>query len=390
LNRRRTSPETADYSDSSSIRERAFQIAMAMKQESTNTFTSSEDAGELSDLLNRVEAVRENEENLRGSRGSLSKTTGGGSKDRISPRDSWSRSTKSKEGDIFSGGSSGFSSGRRGHLREPVHHKSNHQTFMGISTPLGGGFGGQSNVDMLFQVAEHVQELCQIPEEDEQETSSTPKFTDSVRSHTGSIRSQILASENADFLQQISDSHPEVPEIGGAQTVDDEEATEQTPMLDKAQSRQTLAFKVNQAVNQDSLQRRGSKLKTINSWINNIRRQLKILWAAFDFAFVRAKSWDFVQYQLSCVIIPLLAIATFFFYRLGNPTLPFLPNDTSVSWWILFFIRSYLTLQLAYVTEYLFVDVLATRSPLGVQMVGPLVTLYIMNAKGWVSVTCIN
>jgi hypothetical protein len=34
--------------------------------------------------------------------------------------------------------------------------------------------------------------------------------------------------------------------------------------------------------------------------------------------------------------------------------------------------------------------VLATRSPLGVQMVGPLVTLYIMNAKGWVSVTCMN
>jgi hypothetical protein len=96
--------------------------------------------------------------------------------------------------------------------------------------------------------------------------------------------------------------------------------------------------------------------------------------------------WNFFQYQLACIIIPMLAMATFSFYRLGNPTLPFLPNETSVSWWILFTIRSYLTLHLAYVTQYLFVDVFATRSPMGVHMVGPLVTLYIMNAKGWVRV----
>ena len=128
-----------------------------------------------------------------------------------------------------------------------------------------------------------------------------------------------------------------------------------------------------------------TKLKTVNLWISAIRRHIKILWVAFDLAFVRERVWGFIQYQLSCVIIPLLAIATFFFYRLGNPSLPFLPTDASVSWWILFAIRSYLTLQLAYVTEYLFVDVLAMRSPISVQMIGPLATLYTINAKGWVS-----
>jgi hypothetical protein len=382
--RRRTSSETADYSDGSSIRERAFQVAMAMRHESTNTFTSSEDEGDLSDLLNRVEAVRENEENSRGSRGSASKNTGGSRgrlSDSLTPRDNWSRSTKSREQDT--NGSSGFSLARRHRLRETSHHKSNHQMFMGISTPLGGGFGGQSNVDMLFQAAEHVQELCQIPEGDEQEDNLTPKMSDSIRSHGGSTRSQVLASENANFLQQITDSHPEVPKLPDEIGDDLQEPNEQTPMLDKAQSRrQNLAMKVNQTVIQDSTHLRSGKLNTIYVWISNLRRQLKILWVALDLPFVREKLWDFIQYQLTCVIVPLLAIAAFFFYRLDNPTLPFLPNDTSVSWWILFVIRSYLTLILAYVTEYLVVDVLATRSPVSVQTFGPLFTLYVMNAKG--------
>ena len=370
LNRRRTSSETAEYSESSSIRERAFQVAMTMKNDSLNTFASSEEDGGFSDLLNRVEAVRENDES---SRGSVSRKTGG-SIDRLydtSPRDNLSRSTKSQERDLSIGGSSGFSSGRKGHSREP---------FMGISTPLGGAFGGQSNVDMLFHVAEHIQDLCQIPEEDEQdEIASGPKIVNSIRSDAGSIRSQVLASENANFLQQISASHPEVPELSDET---DGVANEHTPMLEQSQTRQTLAMKLNQAVIRD--QSGSGKPNAFQLWISNSRRQLKLLWAAFDFTFVKEQIWSFVQYQVSCVIVPMLAVAAFFFYRLGNPTLQFLPNDTSVSWWILFAIRSYLTLQLSFMTEYLFVDVLATRSPVTVQTVGPLVTLYIMNAKGWV------
>eukprot|EP00804_Cyclotella_cryptica_P009864 CCRYP_014152-RA/>CCRYP_014152-RA protein AED:0.26 eAED:0.26 QI:897/1/1/1/0.88/0.8/10/620/1334 len=377
---RRISWESTEVSESSaSVRDRAFQVAMSFKNNDNSTgYISSlgeRNEGELSDLLNRVEAIRENDESSRGSGTRNSK----GSIDQIqSHRDSWSKSTGSHDRDPFNssiGGSSGFSSSRRGHTRGPGHHQLQH-TFMGISTPLGGDFGGQSNIDMMFQVAEHVQELCQIPEEDETEDfTSSVRAGGSVRSHTSSVRSQALASENANFLQQISASHPDIPDI--TDELDAEEANEQTPMLDKAQSRQSLAYKVKQAIHHKG------KLRTVNLWISILRRQLKILWAAFDLAFVREKLWGFIQYQLSCVIIPLLAIATFFFYRLGNPSLAFLPTDASVSWWILFAVRSYLTLQLAYVTEYLFVDVLAMRSPMSVQMIGPLATLYTINAKGW-------
>ncbi|KAL7519408.1 hypothetical protein ACHAWX_004170 [Stephanocyclus meneghinianus] len=387
LNRsRRISWESAEVTENSAaIRERAFQVAMSFKNNDNSTgYTSTlgdGNEGELSDLLTRVEALRENEES---SRGSGTKNSKGSIDHAQNHRESWSKSTGSHDRDPFNsstGGSSGFSAGKRGHARGTAHHQLQN-SFMGISTPLGGDFGGQSNVDMLFQVAEHVQELCQIPEEDEtEEFITTVHVGGSVRSQTDSVRSHLLASENANFLQQISDSHPDIPdipeEIHGSHEYDAEDANELTPMLERAQSRQSLAYKVKQAVHHKG------KLKTVNLWISTLRRQIKLLWAAFDLAFVRERVWGFIQYQLSCVIIPLLAIATFFFYRLGNPSLPFLPTDASVSWWILFAIRSYLTLQLAYVTEYIFVDVMAMRSPISVQMIGPLATLYTINAKGW-------
>ena len=42
-----------------------------------------------------------------------------------------------------------------------------------------------------------------------------------------------------------------------------------------------------------------------------------------------------------------------------------------------------LFLQLAYVAQYLIVDVSAVRSLFSVKLVGPLATLYIINARGW-------
>jgi hypothetical protein len=45
--------------------------------------------------------------------------------------------------------------------------------------------------------------------------------------------------------------------------------------------------------------------------------------------------------------------------------------------------RNYITLQLAYASEYVVVDVLAMRSTLLLELIGPLATLYLIQAKGW-------
>ncbi len=68
---------------------------------------------------------------------------------------------------------------------------------------------------------------------------------------------------------------------------------------------------------------------------------------------------------VTCLLPP----AAFSYYRLGNPSFEFLPTDASISWLILFSVRSYMTLTLAFITEYFFVDILATRSPLSVKVV---------------------
>jgi len=357
FNRHRATSENAEYSENNNqIRAKAYQVAMTMRNDTSNLLTSTrtDTDGDLSDLIYRVEASREHDEN---SLGSASKTAGENFRASLnsntSPRDSWSKSTKSQDG-------------RTTHQ----YKKSHHQVFMGISNPLGDKSGGQSNIDMLFQAAENVRDLCQIPEEDEQEDYYSNYYD---RYRRPSMKSQTLAKENADFLQAISESHPEVPEIPNDSV--EQEPNEQTPMLDRLPGQSQV--KANKTTNKPG------KLKAVQAWVINFRRQLLLLGAAFDFGFVRNRLWKFIQYEVSCVIVPLLAVATFFFYRLGNPTFPFLPNETSASWWILFIIRSYLTLQLSYATQYIFVDVLATRSPVTVQMFGPLVTLYIMNSKGW-------
>ena len=66
---------------------------------------------------------------------------------------------------------------------------------------------------------------------------------------------------------------------------------------------------------------------------------------------------------------------------MNNPLL--FKTDASTSWWILFAIRNYVTLQLAHIVEYLFVDVMALRSLVSINLIGPLATLHTINAKGW-------
>lgn len=83
--------------------------------------------------------------------------------------------------------------------------------------------------------------------------------------------------------------------------------------------------------------------------------------------------------------LPCLLTACFLFYYMGNPTLDFM-NQATASWWLIFFARQTLTLELALITESLMIG-LALRSKTVVKIVGPLVTLFVINAKGWPFVT---
>jgi hypothetical protein len=48
---------------------------------------------------------------------------------------------------------------------------------------------------------------------------------------------------------------------------------------------------------------------------------------------------------MSMIIVPALAVSAFLYYKMNNPVLPVFPTNASVSWWILFLLRHYVTLQ---------------------------------------------
>lgn len=63
--------------------------------------------------------------------------------------------------------------------------------------------------------------------------------------------------------------------------------------------------------------------------------------------YVKERLWDFFQNDVTMWIMPALAVSAFFYYKLNNPVLSVLPTDASISWWVLFAIRHYLTLHVS-------------------------------------------
>ena len=86
--------------------------------------------------------------------------------------------------------------------------------------------------------------------------------------------------------------------------------------------------------------------------------------------------------------VPAAIISWILFYHLNNPELDFLPGHASVSWWLNFFCRQMCTLDLARLTEYLYIDSLSLGTAFSVNFFGPYFTLASIQAKGWPFVMC--
>ena len=73
--------------------------------------------------------------------------------------------------------------------------------------------------------------------------------------------------------------------------------------------------------------------------------------------------------------------AWFSFHVCGNPTMNFLPG--TVSWWLNFVARQCLTLDFARILQFLVIDKVVLSLRVAVRFLGPLVTLFIIQSKGW-------
>ncbi|KAL7569467.1 hypothetical protein ACA910_009701 [Epithemia clementina (nom. ined.)] len=80
--------------------------------------------------------------------------------------------------------------------------------------------------------------------------------------------------------------------------------------------------------------------------------------------------------------LPCFIAAWLLFYNLGNPTFDFLP-DGRLSWWLNFVGRQVLVLELSRLTQWLLLDGFVLGTRFSVRLLGPLVTLTAIQAKGW-------
>jgi hypothetical protein len=188
-------------------------------------------------------------------------------------------------------------------------------------------------------VLEHVEELCKIPEVEE---------TDDVRS------SGVLAQENANFLSQLVSSHPEVPPANEADTspkVEDNGVHEQTPIL-RQSSRQsdTLVPRMRKTNIFSSFTQPapGSRYYKFLLWRIELRKQMRNLAVAFDGEYVKERLWHSFQNELTMIVVPALSISAFLYYKMNNPVVPIFSTNASISWWILFFLRHYVTLHVSH------------------------------------------
>ena len=97
----------------------------------------------------------------------------------------------------------------------------------------------------------------------------------------------------------------------------------------------------------------------------------------------------YIKHILLWLILPATSVAAILYYGLSNPSMSVgYDVDTksypSVSWFILFLcVRQVITLSLAKVTEVIIIDFVALKTRLMLRILGPLVTLVIVQSKGW-------
>lgn len=130
----------------------------------------------------------------------------------------------------------------------------------------------------------------------------------------------------------------------------------------------------------DVLARR--RKRKARKFVKMVHRKLR----RFCRAFVNILSfcWQgIVTAYFAFAAIPLVMAAWILFYNLGNPGFDFLPTPTTLSWWLNFFARQLLTLELARTTQFLLIDGLTLRTKFTINVGGPLITLFMIQAKGW-------
>jgi hypothetical protein len=98
--------------------------------------------------------------------------------------------------------------------------------------------------------------------------------------------------------------------------------------------------------------------------------------------------WAYVKLMLFYVTCPLTGTASILFYLAGNPPTGKSEDgdpgpNPSASWWLLFVVRQVVTFSIGLGLQSLFIDILCVGTRFMVHILGPVLTLLIVQSKGW-------
>jgi hypothetical protein len=126
--------------------------------------------------------------------------------------------------------------------------------------------------------------------------------------------------------------------------------------------------------------------------IGKVDREIKKELVLFNnfFQLKRKDAWVYVKNALFLLIIPSTITAAILYYAVSNPPSGYSSEEKidskgpSTSWWLLFFgVRQVVTLMLAIGTQALVIDFLALNTKIMIRTVGPIISLLIVQSKGW-------
>jgi hypothetical protein len=102
--------------------------------------------------------------------------------------------------------------------------------------------------------------------------------------------------------------------------------------------------------------------------------------------FFRPRKEIFLSYLkvvLFYLLVPLTGIAAILFYLAGNPVAAHPTNPASISWILLFCSRQIITFSMAFAFQGFLIDFIALGTRVMLRLMGPILTLFIVQSKGW-------
>jgi hypothetical protein len=127
--------------------------------------------------------------------------------------------------------------------------------------------------------------------------------------------------------------------------------------------------------------RRNSVLMQTNSAI----KENLAIWRTF-LSLRRRNAFKYTKHALIYVILPATALSAILFYVADNPPTGnnAASSKASASWWVLFIgVRQVITFFLSLVTQAIVIDFLGLDSKIMLKILGPVLSLLIVQSKGW-------